>query len=286
MGALAIGTVLTGKPLLHVDGAGLTVLGLHVTRTAPPPPPLAAEPLPTDRHSDLGIALTATPSGQDLVVESTLGPGSSGSLIAWDGEWSATDQGLVAREFDRFASEGERPRATLESIAYHLSDLTVMVQVQLDPTPPRGYSPKEPRASIFFRSDFLLLELSMRLGDAPVYRLVAKYNDKSGLLQEQTSGDVEFNHVAPPPAGKSVSLRLVSKKGQVAVLADGVPVLSTSMRLPPAMLSQIGRVGVSCEEATCRFTRLHLEGSAGHEPSLAEDDVHEHVVKAPPPTAP
>jgi serine/threonine protein kinase len=285
VGALAIATVITGRPLLHVDDAGLTVLGFNVTRTVAHPTLLPPEPMPTDRHSDLGIALTATQTGPDLVVESALGAGNSGSLIAWDGEWSATDQGLIAREFDRFASEGERPRATLEAIAYHLSDLSVLVQVQLDPTPPRGYVPKEPRASIFFRSDHLLLELSMRLGDAPVYRLVVKYTDASGL-QEHASGDVEFNRVAPPPPGKSVSLRLVSRNGQVAVLADGVPVLSSPMRLPASMLSHLGRVGLSCEEATCRFTRLHLEGSSGHEPSLAEDDVHEHVVKATTPVGP
>jgi hypothetical protein len=293
VGGLVAVQLLTGKQLLTFDeNNGLTIMG-RLTLTGHPPRTDGGlvEPLPADTRADVAVDLE--PHGNlpgDLVLDSELKPGGGGSFIALDGAWTATPQGLEARVFGRLQAEGARPRATLEEPSFRLRDLTAEVRVQVSPAPPAGYAPKAPRALLFFHGEEILLELSMELGDAPVYRLRNLFTTESGATRTEQAGTPELNPAVPPPPGNWVVLRLVSKGGFVTVLADNKPILPKPLKLRDGLLNQLGRIGLGCEEARCRFQVLHVEGTAEKGRALLEDDVHDHTVHGTPqaqaPTAP
>jgi hypothetical protein len=284
--ALALGTLVIlkmalGKNFISVDENGVALLGGRIRFGGMGRADAGQAALPRDTHADVDIALQSrgSPPGE-MGLDSTLGRGDDASLIALDGEWAATDGGLVAREFGKLESQGAHPRASLEEPSFRLRNLSVQVTVSVDPTPPAGYAPQRPRAVLFFHGESNLLELSMQLGDKAMYRLYNKYTDAAGKLQVDRAGDAEFNSIAPPPPRTEVVLRLVSKGGQLTVLADDKPVLQRPLKLPDSAVGQVGRIGFGCEEATCRFTALHLEGTAVKDRALFKEDQHAHTIRA------
>ena len=285
LGGLVVVQMVTGKSLISVDDSGLTLLNdVSIDGRQRPGQDAGGDSpaaLPKDTHSDVDIAEKLVMGNGDATLESDLTPGNNGSLVALDGQWFTSPNGLVARSFGRLSSEGAKPRATLEQPSFKLRDVSVQVQVTIDPKPPDGYEPKAPKATVYFHGEEVLLELVMQLGEAPVYRLTNKYTDASGKLKHDTAGDAEFNTLAPPPAGTPVTLRLVSKGGSVTILADNKPILTTPYQLERPLLDQVGWLGLSCEEATCRFKALQIDGLAEKDRALLKDDEHTHVVRAP-----
>ena len=285
LGGLVVVQLVTGKSLISVDDSGITLMD-HVSINgrqrpgADAGPDLAAQ-MPKDTHGDVDIAEKLVMEGGDATLSSDLVPGTAGSLVALDGEWNATPNGLVARAFGKLSADGAKPRATLEQPSFKLRDVSAEVEVTIDPTPPTGYEPKAPKATLYFHGEEVLLELVMQLGDAPVYRITNKYTDASGKLRHDTAGDAEFNTFSPPPAGTTVTLRLVSKAGSVTILADNKPILKTPYQLEKPLLDQVGWIGMSCEEATCHFKALQIDGLAEKDRALLKDDEHTHVVRAP-----
>jgi serine/threonine protein kinase len=270
------------NPHLRSDGGVLTAA------TNGPIGPTAAEP-PTevDTNADVlvGAEMVTDPSGITS-LQSDLRPGNQASFIGLQGAWSTGPEGISGRVFDRLQSEGSRPRATLEEPSFRLKDFTTQVRVKVDPQLPAGYkSQKAPSASILFHGRELMLQLVMELGDAPAYRVIWKTVNDQGKTDVQTFGDPDFEE-SHPKALHEVQLRLVSKGGLLSVFADGQPILTKPVRMPDTFATEIGRVGVACEEATCTFSDFRAEGEAVQNRDLG-DDVHRHTVaEAPEPPKP
>jgi len=282
LGTLVILKVVLGKDFISIEDHGLSLIGGRIRLAGSGAVDAGPAAMPADTHADVGIALESHGSAPgEVVLDSALGSGTDATLIALDGAWQAGAEGLTARAFDRMENASAHPRATLEEPSFRLRDFSVQVTVSLDPTPPAGYTPQRPRAVLFFHGESNFLELTMQLGDKPVYRLFNKYTDSGGKLQLDRAGDAEFNQLSPPPPRTKVVLRLVSKGGQLTLLADNKPVLQRPLKLGAEVIAQVGRIGFGCEEATCRFSGLHVEGSAVKDRALFKEDQHAHTIRAP-----
>ena len=277
---LGLGVVMS---LMGVDLYLVDDRGFHIGRytLVPIHRPDAGGVALVDTNGDVGVAASYL-EGPRATLHSSLAPGTDSSLIAFQGGWTTRPTGLQARVFGRYQEDGARPRATLEEPSWNLSDLAAEVKLTVNAAPPPGFTPRHaPRASLLFHGRNLMLQLVMELGDAASYRLTWKYVDPNGKTRVETAGDPDFEDLRPQ-AGVPVVLRLVGKDGQLSIFANGHPILGRAVHLPPALARDIGRVGFSCEEATCDFSEFSVEGLPVQDQELG-DDVHQHTLAALPP---